>query len=488
MTIFENNLLKAFTFLQKNDTFILKSYRKLGCVMRNYDVVIVGGGISGAVAGIAAARLGEKVLIIESNGFLGGMLTAAGVGPMMTFHAGEKQAIQGITDEMIQRLKTIGKSVGHIEDLTNYTYSVTPFDAEAMKHELEVMLIESGGEILYHTALAEVIKEGNKITKLKVCNKAGISEISGKVFIDASGDGDLAAWAGVTFTKGRETDGASQPMTLKMKVRNVDIDRVKEYIREHPENFTRVPDNLDQLNKVERLSVVGYLKEFKEAKEKGEISIPREDVLFFETNNPGEVIFNTTRILGCDSTDPWSLSKAEIEGRKQCRELEHFMKKYMVGFENAVVVTTGPRIGVRSSRQIVGAYTLTAEDLLQQKKFEDVIAHSGYPIDIHSPDGEGTSHGKLEWGGMYGIPYRCLITNDIDNLLVVGRCLSATFEAQAGVRTTPTAGAIGHAGGVAAALAAKGNIGVQEIDIPNLQQTLITQGAYLEVEPPVKSN
>ncbi|WP_299088511.1 FAD-dependent oxidoreductase [uncultured Metabacillus sp.] len=454
--------------------------------MREFDVIILGGGISGAVAGIASSRLGAKTLIIESYGFLGGMLTAAGVGPMMTFHAGKKQAIQGITEEIIQRLKKIGKSVGHIKDLTNYTYSVTPFDSEAMKHEIEMMLVESGAEILYHTVLAEVIKEGNKITKIKVCNKAGLSEISGKIFIDASGDGDLAAWSGVKFTKGRESDGAAQPMTLKMKVRNVDINRVKQYIKENPDNFTRVPENLEDFNNVERLSVVGYLKEFKEAKEKGDITIKREDVLFFETNNPGEVIFNTTRLLGFDSTDPWSLSKAEIEGRKQCRELENFMKKYMVGFENAVVVSTGPSIGVRSSRQIVGLYTLTAEDLLEQRKFDDVIAHSGYPIDIHSPDGEGTSHKKLEWGGIYGIPFRCLVTKEIDNLIVVGRCLSATFEAQAGVRTTPTAGAIGHAGGVAAAIAAKENIRVQEMNIRKLQSTLLEQGAYLEITPTEK--
>ncbi|MBO1511854.1 FAD-dependent oxidoreductase [Metabacillus bambusae] len=450
--------------------------------MKEFDVIILGGGISGAVAGIASSRLGAKTLIIESHGFLGGMLTAAGVGPMMTFHAGKKQAIQGITDELIQRLKKIGKSVGHIKDLTNYTYSITPFDSEAMKHELEMMLVESGAEILYHTVLAEVIKEGNKITKIKVCNKAGLSEIGGKIFIDASGDGDLAAWSGVKFTKGRETDGASQPMTLKMKVRNVDINRVKQYIKENPDNFTRVPENLDDLNKVERLSVVGYLKEFKEAKEKGDITIKREDVLFFETNNPGEVIFNTTRLLGFDSTDPWSLSNAEIEGRKQCRELEYFMKNYMIGFENAVVVTTGPSIGVRSSRQIEGLYTLKAEDLLEQRKFDDVIAHSGYPIDIHSPDGEGTSHRKLEWGGIYGIPYRSLVSKEINNLIVVGRCLSATFEAQAGVRTTPTAGAIGHAGGVAAAIAARENVKVQELNIKKLQDILQEQGAYLEIE------
>lgn len=449
--------------------------------MRHYEVIVSGGGVSGAIAAIAAARAGARTLIIEANGFLGGTLTAAGVGPMMTFHAGKKQAIQGITDELIQRLRRMGKSPGHIEDATNYTYSVTPFDAEAMKHELETMLMEAGGDILYHTMLASVDTGGSRITSLTLCNKAGLTEITGDVFIDATGDGDVAAWAGVEFAKGRESDGMSQPMTLKMKMRNVDTTAIRDYIRKHPEEFTRMNQDLSVMDTAERLSVIGFETQFREAKARGEVTIKREDVLFFETNNPGEVIMNTTRILGCDSTDPWSLSLAEIEGRRQCRELELFLRKYVPGFEEAIVVSTGPSIGVRGSRQIKGQYTLTGEDILTMKKFDDVIAHSGYPIDIHSPDGEGTTHGRLEWGGMYGIPYRCLVTEQFDNLIVVGRCLSATFEAQAAVRTTPTVGAIGQAGGTAAALAVKSGKAVKDVDIAELQRKLRAEGAYLEV-------
>ncbi|MGV2881710.1 MULTISPECIES: FAD-dependent oxidoreductase [Paenibacillus] len=450
--------------------------------MLNYEVIVAGGGVSGSIAAIAAARAGAKTLIVESGGFMGGTLTAAGVGPMMTFHAGSKQAIQGITDELIQRLRSIGKSPGHIADATNYTYSVTPFDAEAMKYELDLMLQESGGEVLYHTMLAGAEVSDRRIKSLTLCNKAGLSQMSAEVYIDATGDGDLAAWSGVPFSKGRDADEMSQPMTLKMRMRGVDIGRIKDYIKEHREEFPRMNIDISQMNTAARMSVVGFDKQFREAKERGEVSIPREDVLFFETNNPGEVIMNTTRILGKDSTNPWSLSLAEIEGRRQCRELEVFLKNYIPGFENSVVISTGPSIGVRGSRQIKGVYTLTAQDILTMKYFEDVIAHSGYPIDIHSPDGEGTKTDSLEWGSMYGIPYRSLITNEIDNLIVVGRCLSATFEAQAAVRTTPTVGAIGQAGGAAAAQAVKQRIPVQQVDIPRLQRTLQEQGAYLELK------
>lgn len=449
--------------------------------MENYDVVIVGGGFSGSIAAIAASREGAKTLVIESWGFLGGTLTGAGVGPMMTFHAGDKQVIRGITDELIERLKKSGKSPGHILDSSMYTYSVTPFDAEAMKYELESMLLESGGEVLYHTMLAGVDVNNGKIESIKICNKAGLSDIKSKIFIDATGDGDLGAFSGVPFTKGRESDGAAQPMTLNMKIRDVNMEKLKEYIKSDSENFARIHKDVTIMDKVPRLSVIGFVKEFNEAKEKGEISIKREDVLFFETNNPGEIIVNTTRILGCDSTDPWSLSKAEIEGRKQCKELEAFFKKYLIGFEDATFIQSGPSIGVRGSRQIIGLYTLNAEDILSKQKFEDTIAHSGYPIDIHSPDGEGTNSKMLEWGDYYNIPYRIMVTENIDNLVIVGRCVSATFEAQAAIRTTPTVGAIGEAGGTAAAIAAKKMISVQKVDVKEVQAKLIENGSYLEV-------
>ncbi|WP_059053398.1 FAD-dependent oxidoreductase [Paenibacillus senegalimassiliensis] len=449
--------------------------------MEALDVIVVGGGISGVMAAVAAAKSGAKTLIVESQGYLGGTLTANGVGPMMTFHAGEKLAIQGLTNELIERLKRIGKSPGHIFDTVGFTYSVTPFDAEALKVELESMILENGGQILYHTMLAEVHTEDQRITEITVCNKSGLSKLAAKVFIDATGDGDLSVRAGAAFTKGRESDGAMQPMTLKMKMINVDIAKVKAYIHAHPEDFPLYKGDTSIIEDAPRLSTAGFVSLFKQAKERGEISIPREDILFFETNTPGEVILNTTRILGHDGTDAWSLSRAETVGRKQCRELELFVKKYIPGFENAIVESTGPSIGVRGSRQIVGLYTLTAADILSQTPFEDTIAHSGYPIDIHNPDGEGTKHEKLEWGGMYSIPYRCLVTPSLHNVIVIGRCLSATFEAQAAVRTTPTTGAIGHAGGVAAAQAALHDLNVQEVDVAKVQQVLKEQGAYLEV-------
>ncbi|MCP4396691.1 MAG: FAD-dependent oxidoreductase [bacterium] len=447
-----------------------------------YDVLVIGGGISGTMAAMAACRNGATTLLIEQYGFLGGMLTTAGVGPMMTFHAGDKQVIQGITGELIDRLVAKGKSPGHIADTTGYTYSVTPFDAEGMKHELELMLLESGGRLLYHTMLADVTVEGDRLKHITVCNKAGLSELTARVFVDATGDADLSAWAGVECLSGEEIAPVFQPMTMNMKMAPVNIDKIAAYMKACPDEFPRHRDKrtLSSLHDAPRASIAGFVKTFDQAKRQGKITFQREDILFFETNNPGEVIMNTTRIHQLDPTNPWELTQAEIEGRKQVRELEQFLRRSVPGFEDAILLSSGPQVGARSSRQIQGLYTLTKEDVLTGRTFEDVVAHNGYPIDIHSPKGTGTQSEFLPWGEFYSIPYRCFINDRICNLITVGRCISATFEAQAALRTTPGIGAIGHAGGVAASLAARQNIPFTLVDVREIQQILLQQHAYLE--------
>ena len=447
--------------------------------METFDVVILGGGISGAMAAVGAARSGAKTLVVEQYGFLGGMLTAAGVGPMMTFHAGNEQVIQGTTGELIDRLVAKGKSPGHLFDTTGFTYTVTPFDVEGMKRELELMVAEAGGEILYHAMLASVTVVQGEIQSITVCTKGGMCTLNAKVFVDATGDADLAARAGVECTKGRASDGACQPMTMKMRMVNVDIKRIRTFIKDHPEEFPLLKGEVSLIDQAPRLSIAGFIKIWAEAQAEGEISIPREDILFFEGNTPGEVIINTTRIIGYDVNDPWSFSLAEMEGRRQALELEQFLTKRVPGFEDAMLVSTGPQIGVRSSRQIKGLYTLTEEDLLECRTFPDTIAHSGYPIDIHNPTGAGTGHRKLDWGLFYHIPYRCLVNDQIKNLIAVGRCISVSFEAQAGIRTTPTVGAIGHAGGVAAALVAEQGCAADKLEYSELQSMLKEQGAFL---------
>ena len=194
----------------------------------------------------------------------------------------------------------------------------------------------------------------------------------------------------------------------------------------------------------------------------------------FETNTPGEFIVNTTRILEHDGTDALSLSEAETVGRKQCEELDRFLRKYIPGFFDAILEFTGPSVGIRGSRQLAGIYTLSGQDVIERKRFDTVIAHSAYPIDIHNPKGEGTDSSFVsEPGTYYNIPYEVMVCKEVSNLLVTGRCVSA--------RTTPTAGALGQAGGIAAAMAAFGDQDTRNVNVKELQNQLILQDAYLDL-------
>jgi len=446
-----------------------------------YDVVVLGGGISGSMAAISAARTGVSVLLVEQYGFLGGTLTACGTGPMMTFHAGKQLAVQGICNELIQRLQDKGLSTGHIFDTTNYTYSVTPFDAEGMKRELETMCVEAGVTLLYHTTLTDVISAEGQICAVEIANKSGKHRVEGQFFVDATGDADITFLLGEPFSQGRPSDGKTQPLTMNLRLCNVDIPRVRAYIKRAPEQFPCVAKDPATVDQAPRLSTGGYMQMIRNATAEGRISFQREDVLFFESNTPGEVIVNTTRILNVDPTDPFALTRAERMGRQQAWELLDLLRKEAEGFENAHMMYTGPFVGVRGSRQIEAAHMLTAEELTNCRNFPDTIAHGGYPIDVHPPEGFDEENGKnkdFRSGQMYSIPLSCMYGR-IENLLTVGRCIGATFEAQAAIRVSPIAGAIGHAGGAAAAVCVLSGQKIQAVDYEKVKALLIAQGAYI---------
>ncbi|WP_195715266.1 FAD-dependent oxidoreductase [Ancylomarina sp. 16SWW S1-10-2] len=448
-----------------------------------YDVVIAGGGVSGSHAAIAAGRQGAKVLLIEQFGFLGGSLTAMGVGPMMSFHnrAG-KQLVFGSPNEMVNRLIQKGASPGHILDGTGYCSTVTPFDAEMLKIVLEDMILEAGVDILYHTRLIDISKKGKNINSVFIHNRGGIQEVKAKFFIDASGDSELVKLAGVPFSVGRSEDGKSQPLTMNVKIGNVNSRVLREYMAKNWDQFDdkiRNDDKEKVLNRTARISLWGFYDLWEKAKAKGEVTVPRDNVLFFETNTEGEFIFNTSRILGMDPTNPFDLSKAETMGRKQCLEIYQFLKKYAPGFENSTIVSTAPHIGIRESRHPFASYVLSSEDLVTERKFDHPIAVGGYPIDIHSPDGQTTESVHLRAEGLYYIPVESLLVNEIDNLILAGRAIGADHHASAAIRVTPIAMAIGQGAGTLAGLAVSNNTLPMKVEYAKLAIQLKENGVYL---------
>lgn len=444
-----------------------------------YDVIVMGGGPSGSMAAIAAAREGARVLLCEQYAFLGGSLTAMGVGPMMSFHnRAHQQVVRGLPDELIERLVERNASPGHVLDSTGYCSTVTPFDSEALKIELETMARDAGVRILYHTMLADVVADGGRVEAVVVCNKAGLTRYRAQAFIDATGDADLATRAGVPFQFGREGDNATQPMTMNLKVANVDMARLRQYVNEHPQEFPH--GTPDMVNRSPRVSLGGYVNAWRAAQARGEVNVPREFVLFFETHVPGVIIVNTSRIQGLRSTDPFELSQAETIGRRQCLEIFQFLRRHCPGFEDCVRMDTSSQVGVRESRHIKGLYTLTVEDLLDERRFDDPIALGGYPIDIHSPT-EGETHTThLRPDIAYQIPMRSLLAAEPENVIVAGRAISATHAAAAAFRVTPIAMAIGQAAGTIAAVAIQSGTPPNRVPYAQVRPVLLRNGAYLE--------
>jgi hypothetical protein len=267
---------------------------------------------------------------------------------------------------------------------------------------------------------------------------------------------------------------------MNFKVGRVDIERLRAYINERPETFPHL--RLETLQNAPRISVGGFMLEWQEAKEVGEVSVTREHVLMFETATPGVIVVNTSQVGYLNGTDPFDLSKAEMQGRQQANEIFRFLKNHCRGFEDSIFLATPAQIGVRESRHIQGQYTLTQQDLIDNKRFPDPIAVAGYPIDIHNPTPgvkDRTSIPHLNPAIEYQIPMRSLLTTDVKNLIVACRALSATHEAMGAIRVTPIMMAVGQAAGLMAAAAEESGIAPRDLEFSSVRPILDKRGVYL---------
>lgn len=447
--------------------------------MKTYkaQVVVAGGGPVGVSAAIAAARNGADVLLIEQYGCLGGMSTVGGVAPWMTFHARDgKQTILGIGEEIVQKLVSLEASPGHVTDTVGESGSITPFDAEALKVVLAHMVTEAGVRILYHTFIYGVEKTDSRILAIKAANKDGEVRIEGDWFIDGTGDADLAAFSGCRFEKGENNNGKVQPATMNFTMANVDFDKVRRYMLENTGEF-HFRTRFDLLEHELPNSVSGFFSLWKKCQEEITMDIQRDRFLFFRGCRDDVATVNTTRVLGIDSTDTDSLTKAELLGRQQAMEVAKAMKKHLPGFENAYLQSVASVIGIRESRRIIGEYVLTLDDLTAGRRFDDDICVYAYTVDRHDPTGNGIQTQDVT---SYGIPYKSLLPREVINLMVGGRSISCDVLAQSAIRTTPGCFGMGQAAGTAAALAVKdNNRAFKDVDINKLRDTLIEQGVYL---------
>lgn len=428
-------------------------------VLMNVDVVVAGGGPAGLVAAIAAARNGVDTLLVERYGVLGGMATTGLVGPIQGCISGKKWVVDGIPREIMDKMEEMGGiaindkmvSVGTTENRP-YKTSIS-FDPEIFKCVADEMIREAGASMLLHSLVVDAIVEGDRTEGVIVENVSGRHAISAKIVVDATGDGVVAARAGIPFEKGRKEDGLLQPMTLMFRMGNVPT-----------------PVDRDVIRKMAMQAV-----------EKGELPLFGGPWIGLgSTVRDGNVSVNMTRLWG-DATNVCDLTNASVLGRKHAAKFVDFLRRNMPKCASCYLIDTAAQIGIRETRRILGEYVLTREDIMQMREFHDVIARGCHPIDIHSPS--HTVNQGLEWlkpGDSYGIPYQCLIPQKIENLIMAGRCISTTHEAHASIRVMGTCMAIGQAAGTAAALAIRENTTPRCLDVSIVQETLVKQKAILK--------
>lgn len=410
-----------------------------------FDVVVAGGGLAGVFAAISAAREGMKVLLVEKCGYLGGMATSGLVYPFMSYRERKsgRVANAGLFAEMLKRIYEVGGSA---------SAEATGYKEEYMKLVLDRMVVEAGVKVLFHSLLSDVVRDGRVIRSITISTPQGNIRISAPVFIDATGDADLSAFAGLEYKLGREEDGLCQPMTLNFRLTNVDW---KRYDRQKANAL------------------------YREYREKGLIKNPREDILVFNYPIYNVMHLNTTRIVGKNPCSVEDLTESEMMAREQVYEMYTFLKNNVEGMENCDIISSASEIGIRESRRIVGHYVITKEDVTGAVKHDDRIARATYEIDIHNPAGTGTYHCPVPENDFYTIPYRALIPVGADNLIVAGRPISSTHEAHSSFRIMPITSCIGEAAGAAAALIRKQDCASIDIPIKNLQDTLIDRGALI---------
>ena len=426
-------------------------------VVAETDVVVLGGGPAGIAAAVAAARNGARTILVERYGFLGGGGTVVGASAFDGLHAnvrGEiKQVVHGVVDEILERINRLdGLNPPHLVQGRIFAQS---YDISAWKIAADELVLSAGVDLRLHCLAVGTLMAGDRVEALVLESKSGRRAIRGRVFVDCSGDADLAVWSGAPCEKGDES-GYLQPPAMLFRLAGVDNARAAEALPRIPEMMA-------------------------EAKRSGEFDLPRIGNVLRPLKHAGEWRANLTKITReggvIDGTDVDDLTYAEIEGRRQVRLYWEFLRAKVPGFESAYIVDVGPEIGIRETRRLVGRYRLLADDIAESRSFTDALGVSGWPVEKHTSAG-------IEWKfpvdrGYHQLPYRCLQSAEVANLLVAGRCLSCEPDAQAAIRVSGPCFVTGQGAGTAAAISIGSSTAVASVDIAKLQQTLQSDGVFL---------
>ncbi|SEQ24042.1 FAD dependent oxidoreductase [Faunimonas pinastri] len=441
------------------------------------DVVVVGAGSAGVAAAAAAAEEGATTVLLEASGHVGGTLAWQLLEHSAGFHdVHGNQVIAGFGDRLIGRLKELGSSPGHILDDVGYTATRTPVNHVELSLMEAVMLGEAGVQLWLNSPVVAVQREGDRITGLTVETPAGRRELRPGQVVDASGDAVVARRAGARFHE--DAARTHQPASLTFKLGGVDFAALLDYARANPADFR--PGNIigDAADSDVNLWGLGSL--LARGYQDGQLSLQRSEMHLAGWPRRGEAVVNVSRVSAGDVEENWT-GDAAIQLSRQVLEFVRWFRHAVPGCAECYVAAVADRVGVRESGRVVGVATLTRDDLLHPVSRPDSIARGAFPIDIHEPDKPSLSHTE-QLTEPYDIPYGCLVVDGIDNLLVAGRCISSTHEANGSARITATCFATGEAAGVAAALAASGNSAAPAVDVALLRQTLVRRGVLLSTQ------
>jgi ribulose 1,5-bisphosphate synthetase/thiazole synthase len=436
-------------------------------VSETVDVIVAGGGPAGLGAAVSAARTGASVLLLEKRGFLGGNITAAFVETCNWFLHNTKFSAQGLYREIESAYR---KEYGSSHDVREN--APHRFSSEYLKIFLDEFIAQEHIRVLFHSFVNDVVIHNNHIDGVIIQTKKGPMAVSGTVIIDATGDGDLAAAAGVPYRQGRDTDGYCQPGTLNFRIAGVDVQTLA--------------GEGDLLKKIGKQFEQDYLAG------KTGLACKRKDLPFGRLTQAGILSYiNYPCEYMIDPTSNIGLTQGETACRRYIKEMYRYMKAHFPGFERIEIAAIAPEIGFRDSRRMQGKYVLTHEDIEARKTFDDVICLFPRMYDMLAPDGNMRGDGALEGGGYKGhifvhikpedtrtfeVPYRCLLPESVDNLLVAGRCISTTHVAESSIRAIYACMLTGQAAGTAAGFAARDSCTPEEVSIGKLQESLKKQG------------
>jgi len=460
------------------------------------EVIVVGGGLAGCAAAIAAARNGADTMLVEETGMVGGLATLGYVGPLDATTKRNGESFGGLAEEIVESTRNLNKAYG---GPNYYALKVAP---EMLRFVLLQKLKEAGVKILFHANLIGVEKSQDEISHIYLSTKSGIEVAVAKRFIDATGDGDLIAFSGEEFVKGSEagvfdelregnldkihyqsgtlekydaykSNGLMQPVSVMFSMGNVDCALAQKYC-----NRMLTYDDLgitkEEVMKLPYFGTVGF-------EENGDyIPIPQGRVLIVKFGIDGKfALVNMSRVVGIDGTDAVEKSKAEEIAQMQILYLCDFLIRFVPGFENAYLYTSSHTLGVRETRRLVGKYVLKGREVINCETFDDGVACGSYGIDIHDPQGKSKAIGGMLKGDYYHIPYGCLVPKTIKNLLVAGRCISVDHVAHSSTRIQGTCILTGQAAGTAAALSLKNNVFCDELNVEMLKSSLRKDGVFL---------